>query len=125
MTITIDSVTYDLPLKVVNRTASSLMKYAERTEDGVLHTETIGWFYNYDVEIGQSKNNVADYAALWVKLSAAVESHEITLPDEDGTKTFNCYFAGVKDEAVKWNTTQNYFRNLSFSIIAISPAVTP
>jgi hypothetical protein len=125
MSITIDSHTYDLPLIVVNRTASSLMKYAERVETGDLKTETIGWFYNYDVVVGQSANNVAEYAALWVAITAPVESHEITMPDESGDKTFRCYFASIKDETVKWNTVQNYFRNLSFSIIAISPARTP
>lgn len=117
--------TYNLPVKVVKRKADLLFKTAERTEDGVLHSELIGVYYNYDVEIGQSANNVADYAALWVKITSAVESHKITMPDESGNKIFDCYFAAIKDEAVKWNSSQNYFRNLSFSIIAISPAVTP
>jgi hypothetical protein len=125
MSLVIDGTTYDLPLKVINRTADLLFKYGERTEDGVLHSEILGVFYNYSVECGQSANNVADYAALWVKLTEAVESHTITMPDEDGDKTFTCYFADIKDETVKWNTTQNYFRGLSFSIIAISPAVVP
>lgn len=124
----IDGVTYDLPIKVVKRKADLLFKSAERTEDGVLHSELIGVYYNYDVEIGQSANNITDYAALWVKITEAVDTdnpHSIVMPDESGTKTFYCYFAAIKDEAVKWNSSQNYFRNLSFSIIAISPAVTP
>jgi hypothetical protein len=121
MTITIDSVVYDLPIKSIKRKADSLYKYAERTEDGVLHSELIGVYYNYDVEIGMSANNVADYAALYLKLTEPVETHEITLL----STTFDCYFSSITDEAVKVKGATNYFRNLSFSVIAISPARTP
>jgi hypothetical protein len=124
MSITIDSTMYDIPIKVVNRKADTLYKYAERTEDGVLHSELIGVYYNYDLECGMSANNVTDYAALWLKLTEPVESHTIVLPDESDTLTFDCYFANVRDEVTKTGAT-NYFRNLSFSVIAISPARTP
>lgn len=124
MSITIDSTTYDIPIKVLNRKAEMLYKFAERTEDGVLHSELIGVYYNYDLECGMSRNNVTDYAALYAKITEPVETHTIVLPDESGTLTFDCYFAGIKDEVVKAGAT-NYFRNLSFSVIAISPARTP
>lgn len=124
MSITIDSIVYDVPLKVVNRKAEMLFKYAERTEDGHLQSELIGVFYNYDVEAGMSANNVTDYAALWVKITEPVENHEITMPDESGTLTFDCYFANIRDEVSKTGAT-NYFRNLAFSVIAVSPARTP
>jgi hypothetical protein len=123
--ITIDSTPFDLPIKTINRKADLLYKFAERTDDGVLHSELIGVYYNYDLEVGQSSNNTVDYAALWVKLTEAVESHYVVMPDEDGTKSFWCYFANIKDEVKVWKADQNYFRNLSFSVIAISPAVTP
>jgi hypothetical protein len=124
--IVIDTISYDLPIKVVSRTASSLFKVAERTADGNLHTETIGWFYNFEVEVGQSANNAVDYAALWVKLTEPVESHEITMPNEGGDLTFECYFAGISDTVFKWNEGGvNYFKNLKFSVIAISPARIP
>ena len=125
MSLVIDSVTYNLPIKIINRKADALYKYAERVESGELKSELIGFYFNYDVEVGQSANNIVDYAALWVKITEPVESHEITMPDESGTLTFDCYFANIKDEVVKWKTAQNYFRNLSFSIIAISPSRVP
>lgn len=120
----IDTVTYDIPIKVLSRKAEILFKYAERTADGVLRSEAIGTYYNYDLECGMSKNNVTDYAALWLKLTEPTGTHEITLPDESGTLTFDCYFSNIKDEVSKTGAT-NYFRNLSFSVIAISPARTP
>lgn len=120
MTIIIDSTSYDIPIKVLNRKAESLYKFAERTEDGVLHSEIIGVYINYDIEAGMSKNNVTDYAALFLKVTEAVETHTIELLGD----TFTCYFSNVRDEVVKDGATP-YFRNLSFAVIATSPTRTP
>jgi len=126
MSLTIDSTTYNVNIKVINRRAEALDKYAERTEDGVLHRELIGWYYNFDVECGMSIRNVNDYAALFLKLTEPVEFHTITMPAPSGYETFDCYFAGVRDEVRKWiEGNTEYFRNLSFAVIAKSPARTP
>lgn len=127
MTITIDSTVYNIPLKVVNRKADVLYKYAERLENGDLASEVLGVYYNFDCEAGMSKNNVADYAALFLKLSEPVASHTITMPGApSGYTTFSCYFAGVKDQVSHYQLNGvDYFRNLTFSVIAISPARTP
>jgi hypothetical protein len=118
--IIIDSVEYDVPIKSINRKSETLYKYGERTEDGVLHSEVLGVYINYDLECGMSVNNVLDYAALYLKITEAVSSHTITLLGD----TFSCYFAGVRDEVAKIKT-DNYFRNLAFSVIAISPTRVP
>jgi hypothetical protein len=127
MSIVLDTVTYNLPLKTVNRKAEILFKDgAGRTADGVLHAEAIGTFMNYDCEVGMSKNNSVDYAAFWLAITEPTAEHEITLPDESGTLTFDCYFANIKDTVMKWNEGgTNYFKNLSFSVIATSPARVP
>lgn len=122
--ITIDSINYDLPYRTVRRKADMLYKYAERTEDGTLHSELIGVYYNYTLEVGMSINNVSDYAALWVKLTEPVESHTITLPNESGGLSFSCYFANITDEVAKDRST-TYFKSLTFDVIATSPARTP
>ena len=128
MAITIDGTTYNVGIKVVNRKVDVLDKYAERTEDGVLQREIIGVYYNVDVECGMSRFNVADYNALFLKLSEPVEFHTIT--DAPGAPTgygtFSCYFANIRDEAYKHKSDgTQYFRNLSFSVIARSPARVP
>ena len=125
--ITIDGISYDLPLTSINRKVDPLFKFAERTEDAVLHSEILAMFYNYDVGVGMSANNVADYAALFLKLSEPVETHTIIMPGAPaGYGTFECYFAGVKDEISKYqHNGVDYFRNLSFSIIATSPSRIP
>jgi hypothetical protein len=126
MSIVIDTTTYNIPFKVVGRKAELLFRYAERDQNGNFHGESIGTYYNYSVECGQSINNVSDYAALWVKLTDPNFEHEITMPDETGDLTFNCYFANIRDDVRTWKADNTvYFRNLSFDIIATSPARTP
>jgi len=120
MSIVIDSVTYDVPIISISRKADTIYKYAERVESGDLKSEVLGVFYNYDLTMGMSSNNIVDYAALWVKLTEPTESHTVTILGD----TYSAYFAGVKDEVSKDKGTP-YFRNLSFAVIAISPARTP
>jgi hypothetical protein len=121
VTIIINSVVYDIPLTVVNRKIDKLYRYAERTADGVLHTEIIGVYKNYTFSCGQSANNVSDYNALISKLSEAVESYTITVLGD----TYSAYFANISDKVVKDNGVTAYFRELTFDVIAISPAATP
>ena len=121
--ITIDRITYNVPIKVINRKVEMLYKNGKRSEDGVLHSELIGVYFNYDVEAGMSPRNVSDYTALWLKITEPVEKHEVVMPDVGGTRTFFAYFANIKDEVAKVGTP-NHFRNLSFSVIATSPART-
>jgi hypothetical protein len=120
MSIVIDSTTYNVGVKVIGRKPEFLYAYAERTEDGVLHSSLIGCYDNYDFEVGMSAYNIADYASLYLKLTEAVTSHEITVL---GT-TFDCYFANIRDQVIRDGATP-YYRNLTFSVIAISPARTP
>ena len=121
--IIIDGVTYDVPVISISRKAEFLDKFAERTEDGILHREIIGVYYNYVLKFGQSSNNVADYAALWVKLTEATEFHEVTVPDESGDFTFQAYFSNVSDELKKQKGAINFWHNLTVNFIAQSPAV--
>lgn len=122
--ITIDGINYDVPIKIVRRKVDVLDKYAERVESGVLHREVLGVYFNYDLECGMSSHNVADYAALFLKLSEPVEFHTIIMPGApSGYAEFSCYFANVTDEVKRYNEGGvNYFRNLSFSVIARSPS---
>lgn len=122
--IIIDSVTYDIPIVSISRTADFLDKYAERTEDGILHRELIGVYYNYKLQFGRT-TNTTEYAALWNKLTEAVEFHEVTVPDESGNYTFQAYFSNVADEMRRIQGAQNFWKNLTVNFIAQAPAVTP
>jgi hypothetical protein len=123
MTIIIDGTTYDIPVLSIARTADFLDKYAERTEDGVLHRELIGVYFNYKIQFGSSTDTV-EYAALWNKLTEAEEYHTVTVPDESGDYTFTAYFASVGDSLRKAGA-KNFWKSLTVNFIAQSPANTP
>ena len=124
MTIIIDNHTYNVPVISVDESGDFLYKYAERTEDGVLHSELIGVYYNYKLKFGSPASTVA-LAALWVKLSEPSETHTIIVPDADGADyTFTCYFANVKRTLRKWGAAQTFWKELSVDLISISPSRT-
>ena len=122
--ITIDGDNFDIPILSIKRKAEFLDKYAERTEDGILHRELIGVYFNYELAFGRT-SDVTEYAALWAKLTEVEEFHEVTVPDFDGTGgqyTFTAYFAGVSDELRKESASKTFWKNLVVNFIAQSPA---
>lgn len=127
MSIVIDSITYDVNLISVNRKADVLYKFAERTEDGVLNSELLGVYYNYELAFGLSSKNVAAYTSLYLKITEPIESHVVTVPGAPaGYETGKFYFSNVRDELARYNKEGvDYFRKLTFSVIALSPARTP
>jgi hypothetical protein len=118
--IIIDGVQYDVPVLSITRRADFLDKYAERTEDGMLHRELIGVYFNYQLKFGQTLD-VEEYAALWNKLSEPEEFHSVTVPDESGDFSFTAYFSNVGDELRKTKDAANYWKNLTVNFIAKEP----
>jgi hypothetical protein len=121
--IIIDGVTYNVPVTEVTRKADFLDKYAERTEDGILHRELIGVYFNYQIKFGSDCPS-AVYALLWQKLTEAEEFHTVTVPDEDGDYTFTAYFSNVGDTLVKAKGALRFWKSLTVNFIAQSPART-
>ncbi|MBI5954379.1 MAG: hypothetical protein HY865_22205 [Chloroflexi bacterium] len=121
MSVTIDGTTFDIHVLSVHRTADFLDKYAERTEDGVLHRELIGVYFNYQLKFART-NNVSAYVALWQKLTEPVEFHEVTIPDEDGSFTFTAYFSNVSDELHRDKGATKFWKSLTVNFIAKEPA---
>lgn len=118
--IIIDCVTYDVPVISIRRRADFLDKYAERTEDGILQRELIGVYFNYQLQFGRT-TDLAEYAALWNKLTEAEEFHTVTVPDESGNYTFTAYFANVGDEMLKQRGASNFWQNLTVNFVAKEP----
>jgi hypothetical protein len=121
--IIVDGNTYQIPVVSLKRTADVLDKSAFRTEDGTLHRELIGVYYNYQLKFGRTLN-VSEYAEFWNKITEPVPFHTVTVPDEDGSYTFTAYIANVSDEIVYTDSAQSFWKNLTVNFIAKSPART-
>lgn len=117
--IIIDGVEYKVPIVDLQRKGDILDLTANRTEDGVLHREVIGTFYNYTLTIGVV-NDQDLYNELWWVLTAPVASHMIELPHDH--VSFEGYFGSCKDNIQL--VTDDGFRakGLSFNLVATRPA---
>lgn len=93
--IIIDGTVYPVRILELQRSADILDKYAERSEDGVLHREVIGTYYNYTLKIGVRRTERTLYNNLFDVLSAPVASHKIVLPHD--RVEFDAYFSSIKD----------------------------
>jgi hypothetical protein len=118
--LTIDGTDYNIPVLKITRKAEFLDKYARRTQDGILHRELIGVYFNYQLELGRTRD-ISLYAALWAKLTESTEFHTVTVPDESGDYTFTAYFSAVADELEKQASSANYWKNLKVHFIAKEP----
>lgn len=93
--IIIDGKSYAVRVTELKRTADILDKYAERTEDGELHREVIGTYYNYQLKIGVRAGERDLYNELFDVLSAPVDSHKVELPHDH--VEFDGYFSSISD----------------------------
>lgn len=121
--IQIDGVTYRIPVVRLRRKAEFLDKYASRTEDGVLHRELIGVYFNYELALGRS-DSPSEYRKLWEALTAPVEFHQVIVPSEAGDYFFEAYFSGISDELVREYQGVYYWDGLTVNFVARSPART-
>jgi hypothetical protein len=121
--INIDGTDYNVSIISIDMAADMLDKYAERTNDGVLHRELIGVYYNFKITFAPGYSNPGEYANLWRKLTEPVEFHTVTLWDEAGPYTQVGYFANTEHRLVKVKNDQPYYKELTTQFIAKQPRV--
>ena len=91
----VDNVAYPVAIVSMKRKGDILDLTANRTEDGVLHREVIGTYYNYTLEI-KAPTDPELYERLWWTLTAPVASHQVRLPYQPAA--FEGYFSSCKDD---------------------------
>lgn len=117
--IIIDDKTYEVPIVELQRKGDILDLTANRTEDGVLHRDVIGTYYNYTLTIGVI-NNPDLYNELWDVLTAPVASHWIELPHDH--VRFEGYFGSCKDNIMLVTSDGFKAKGLSFNLVATRAA---
>ena len=123
--ITVDGTRYNVGVISLKRKADFLDKYANRTEDGVLHRELIGVYFNYQLQLGWSLPDPNGYNKLRDKLTEPKEFHTVTVPDGSSDNyTFTAYFSNVGDDLFLSRAGKHYWKNLTVNFIAREPART-
>ena len=123
--LTIDTTEYTVPVTACKRTLDSLDRFAERTQDGVLHRQLIGMYVNYQVTFARPHTpaHVAEYAALWNALATPIEWHDFIMPD--GFAFTGYVGTGASDDIRKVWSANVFWESLTVNFIARSPAFTP
>ena len=124
--IIVDGTSYNVNA-TVTEDGDFLYQYADRTVDGVLHSKLIGVYYNYKMSIFQpSASQLADYNALWIKITEATEFHTVTVPNVSGFDySYKAYMANCHRKLVMDKVDGNYWEDTTVDFIAQSPAKIP
>ena len=121
----IDGTHYNIPLVEVKRTFDFLEKYADRTEDGEIHIETIGGYQNYQVKIGII-NDTSLYKSLFIHITdCSNRFHTVVLPDSNGNFTFEGYFSSISDKMHKVYENDVEYEGLTWKMTERKPTKTP
>lgn len=115
--ITIDGTSYNVGAVDISRRAEFRDKYRLQTEGGTFERELIGVYFNYTMTIGEIADK-AEYDALYDKLTEPVESHEVTVPDHGGDRTFTAFIDQVDDRLKRSKNSVNTWTGLSFNYIS-------
>lgn len=121
----IDGTKYNIPLISVKRTLDFLEKYAQRTEDGDTHIETIGLYKNYKISIGTIDDPELYDALIEHITDCENRFHHVTLPDASKQFDFYGYFSSIQDEVEVVLKTGAQYKGLSWRMTSKKPYKTP
>lgn len=119
--IRIDGTEYRVPIMPLKRKGDVLDLTANRTEDGVLHREIIGTYYNYTIAVERC-GDPAVYEAFWWTVTSP-SNHTVVLPY--ATEEIECYFGSCQDEIFFVNASGKRVKGFSCNMVAVRPARRP
>jgi len=116
----VDGVEYPVGILKMKRKGDILDKTANRTEDGDLHREVIGTYYNFSLEI-RPGNDTEMYDRLFWVLTEPVAYHEVQLPGQ--LEPAKMYFGSVQDEVRYIDDDETtYYSNLTCNVVCKLPS---
>lgn len=119
----IDNKKYRVAVLSIRRKAPILDKFAERTEDGTLHREVIGTYFNYEIKFGSNFEREDDYDKLFEVLTSPEPYHTITVPyGHRGSHTYQAYISNVGDDVKTIRDGETLWENLTANFLAQRPA---
>ena len=116
----VDGVEYKVGILKMKRKGDILDKTANRTEDGDLHREVIGTYYNFSLEIRPGDDTELYDRLFWV-LTEPVAYHMVQLPGQP--EPAKMYFGSVQDEVRYIDDDETtYYNNLTCNVVCKLPS---
>lgn len=117
----IDGVTWEYPCEIKRTSEVESSEISGMLMDRTYFNDVLGTWLKYDVSIAVPRKKLADYAAVYERLTAPEEGHSFVLPYNSGTISVTGRVDSVKDTLYKANGG-NYWAGISFTVIANHPS---
>lgn len=98
---------------------------AGRVMNGAMKRDIIGTFYNYSIKVDADNASPQEYDSFYDVVSAPSESHSITVPYAQTTKTYDAYITAGSDTLLLMEDAKNRWGELAFNFIAMEPQRRP
>lgn len=123
--VIINNVAYNVGVISITRESKVVDKYANRTEDGAMHREPLGTYYNYKISFVNSLGDPTDYDRLYEALTTPAESLTLSVPyGKTGKHTYKAYVTNAEDKVYTIHNGNTYWEGLAANFIAMKPART-
>lgn len=93
--------------------------------DGSYHRDIIGTYIDYEMKIVCKLNDPTTYNQLFELLSSPVASHEVTVPYNNETVTFDAYIKEVSDHLKRYYANGAVWVDLKVLFKAAAPQKVP
>lgn len=115
----VDGVEYRVGVISLKRKGDILDKTANRTEDGDLHREVIGTYYNFSMTIRPGTDTELYDRLFWV-LTEPVAYHMVQLPTMN--EAVQMYFGSVQDEVKFTDGEETYYKDMTCNVVCKKPS---
>jgi len=124
MSIIIDDVRYNVRISDDKVSSDVISKFAERTDDGILHQEVLGVYFNFELEFEPIRNPQL-HNRFFMDLTAPIAERTVTLPGLLTTYTFRCYIRVDPVAIIRHKLSGNTYEAIKARFISIAPARRP
>lgn len=96
-----------------------------RTQDGEMHRDIIGTYYNYSMTVQARAGDMDALDALWEAVSQPAVSHVCVFPYGQRTLTQRMHVTSGEQAVRQLTAEKTFWDSIKLSFVAMSPAVIP
>lgn len=122
--ISVDETSWDVPCDVQRTADVTPSKISGMMLDKTYLNDVIGTYMSYSITLAVPPSMEYQYAQLYEILTAPVDGHRFILPYNEGMVAITARVEQVKDVLVWTRTNRQYWRGISFDVIANHPTKT-
>lgn len=119
--VVIDNIRWDVPCDITRTAEMQASEISGMLLNRNYFNDVIGTYMTYDITMAVPTTKMDEYARLYDVLTDPVASHRFVLPYNAGTIELEARVESVQDVYVYVTRAKQYWRGVSFSVIANHP----